>query len=135
MALILIVDDEAPIREVLAAVLHDLGYRTVVARHGRQALELVAHERPDLIISDLMMPVLNGRVLCQRLKADAATQGIPIILMTSAGLEQARGVPAEAYLDKPFDLDELEALVQASLPSSGTSDGMTSATMEGPPAV
>ena len=125
MAMILIVDDEAPIRDVLAAVLHDVGHRTVVARHGRQALELVAQERPDLIISDLMMPVLNGRVLCQRLKADPATQGIPIILMTSAGLEQAHGASADAYLDKPFDLDELEALVQAWLPNSGITDGIT----------
>jgi CheY-like chemotaxis protein len=121
--MILIVDDEAPIRELLAAVLHDMGYRAVVARHGHQALELVARERPDLIISDLMMPVLNGRVLCQRLKADPATQGIPIILMTSAGQEQARGVPAEAYLDKPFDLGELEALIQVWLSRSGMSDG------------
>ncbi len=123
MALILIADDEAPIRDVLAAVLKDVGHRTVVARHGRQALELLAHERPDLIISDLMMPVLNGRVLCQRLKADPVTQGIPIILMTSAGREQARGVPAEAYLDKPFDLGELEALIQVWLSRSGMSDG------------
>jgi CheY-like chemotaxis protein len=125
VATILIVDDEAPIRELLAVVLKDRGYRTVVARHGRQALELVARERPDLIISDLMMPVLNGRVLCQRLKADPTTQGIPIILMTTAGLQQAREVPADAHLDKPFDLDELEALVRAWLPNSEATNGTT----------
>ena len=125
MGIILIVDDEAPIRDLLAAVLSDVGYRTVIARHGRQALELVAHERPDLIISDLMMPVLNGRLLCQRLKANPATQGIPIILMTTAGLEQARGVPADAYLDKPFDLGEMEALIQVLLSHPRTSDGTT----------
>jgi CheY-like chemotaxis protein len=133
--MILIVDDEAPIRELLAAVLHDVGYRTVVAQHGHQALEVVAHERPDLIISDLMMPVLKGRGLCQRLKANPATQGIPIILMTSAGHEQARGVPADAYLDKPFDLDEMEALVQACLPRSGTPDRATAEKKGIPPVV
>ena len=124
MALILVVDDEEPIRAVLAAVLEDAGYRTLLASHGRHALDQIACERPDLIISDLMMPVLNGRVLCQQLKANPTTQGIPIILMTTAGLQQAR-VLADDYLDKPFDLDAVEALIQRRLPRPGTTNGTT----------
>ena len=91
MATVLIVDDERPIRELLADVLEAGGHRTVQADHGRQALDLAEREPPDLIISDVMMPVLNGRVLCRRLKSDPATRSIPIILMTSAGRQYAEG--------------------------------------------
>jgi two-component system alkaline phosphatase synthesis response regulator PhoP len=123
VATILIVDDEEPLRELLAMTLAESGHRTLQASQGRQALERVARDRPDLIISDVMMPVLNGRVLCQRLKEDPATQAIPVILMTSAGRQYASGVGADDCMDKPFDLDEMEALVRHWLLASGTADG------------
>jgi CheY-like chemotaxis protein len=123
VATIFIVDDEAPLRELLAVILSESSHRTLQASQGRQALELVARDRPDLIISDVMMPVLNGRVLCQRLKEDPATRSIPVILMTSAGRQNADGVGADDWIGKPFDLEELEALVHHWLLASGMADG------------
>ena len=111
MATILIVDDEEPVRDFLAQVLADAGHRTVQAVHGAEALELVEKERPDLVVSDIMMPVLDGAELCRRLKAGTATSAIPLILMSSAGPQAADGAGADAFIAKPFDLDDMEALV------------------------
>ena len=110
VALILLVEDERPLREVLADVLVWGGYRVLQAYHGRHALQLIDRERPDLIISDVMMPVVGGVELCQRLKAHAATASIPIVLM-SAGPHVGQDALADAFVAKPFDLDALEALV------------------------
>ena len=116
MASILIVDDEQPMRELLAAIFEDAGHRALPAINGRHALEVVEQERPDLVLSDVMMPVLNGLILCRRLKAEPSTASIPVILMSAAGHQVADGSAADAYLDKPFNLDELEALVRRWLP-------------------
>lgn len=116
MATILIVDDEQPVRDFLAVLLGDAGHRTLLAIHGRQALTLVEKERPDLVIADVMMPVLNGAELCRQLKTRGDTQGIPVILMSAAGPQVADGAGADAFLDKPFDLDDMEALVRHWLP-------------------
>ncbi len=112
MATILIVDDEEPVRELLALVLKDGGHRTLQAIHGAQALAMVEKERPDLVLSDVMMPVLGGAELCRRLKASLLTQAIPVILMSSAGRASADAAGGDAFLDKPFRLDDLEALVR-----------------------
>lgn len=117
MATVLIVEDEEPVRELVALVLRDAGHHTVQAIHGGQALELVANEHPDLVISDVMMPVLGGAELCRRLKAGPKTRAIPVILMSSAGWAVADGAGSDAFLAKPFELDELEALVRRWLPS------------------
>lgn len=117
MATILIVDDEEPVRGFLGMFLRDGGHRVLQAIHGAQALELVQKERPDLVIADLMMPVLNGAELCRRLKAGAGTRGLPVILMSSAWPRPADVSGAEAFIAKPFDLEEMEALVQRWLPS------------------
>ena len=112
MATILIVDDEEPVRDFLAQLLADGGHRTLQAVHGAEALELVAKERPDLVVSDIMMPVLNGAELCRRLKAGADAPPIPVILMSSAGPRAADGTGADAFIAKPFDLADMEALVE-----------------------
>jgi CheY-like chemotaxis protein len=116
VATILIVDDEEPVRELVALLLQDGGYRTLQAIHGAQALELMAKEHPDLVISDVMMPVLGGAELCRRLKAMPETRRIPVILMSSAGRRLADSTGSDAFLAKPFDLTELEALVRRWLP-------------------
>jgi two-component system phosphate regulon response regulator PhoB len=113
MATVLIVDDEAPVRDFLAGFLEDVGHRTIAAINGTEALALVAQERPDVVLSDIMMPVLNGAELCRRLKAGAETRSIPVILMSSAGQTAAAGTGADAFIAKPFDsLDEVAALVR-----------------------
>jgi CheY-like chemotaxis protein len=110
-ATILIVDDEEPVRELLAQLLGDAGYRTVLAIHGIHALDLVEQEQPDLVLSDVMMPVLGGAELCRRLKARNGSRPLPVILMSAAGEQAARGAGADAFIHKPFVLDEMEALI------------------------
>jgi two-component system, chemotaxis family, chemotaxis protein CheY len=109
--LILIVDDEEPIVELLATFVADLGYTPLVAQNGQQALDLAHEQWPALIITDLMMPVLNGADLIQALRAEASAQGRispPIILLTAGSRRAADHLTVEAVLLKPFDLLQLE---------------------------
>jgi len=124
MATILIVDDEQPLRELLADVLESDGHRVMTAGNGREALTIVARDRPDLVVSDVMMPLLNGVRLCQQLKADPSTASVPVILMSSVGPRVVAGSGADAFLKKPFDLDEVEMLVRMLLhPDPHPDDG------------
>ncbi len=118
MATILIVDDEEPVRDLLAILLEDAGHRTFGAIHGAEALELVAKEQPDLVISDVMMPVLNGTELCRRLKARADTRVPQVILMSSARTLSVEQAGADAFIAKPFNLEDMEALVRRCLLSA-----------------
>lgn len=126
-ALVLIAEDEEPIAETISYIVEDAGYTPLVAAHGRQALEFARAERPALLITDLMMPHLDGAALIAALRADAAADGAqggdeggqggqggaapPIILMTAASLDLARAAGADVVLRKPFALAELEALL------------------------
>jgi CheY-like chemotaxis protein len=105
------VEDEAPIRELLAWLLRDLGYRVEEAHNGREAIELAAEHRPDLVISDVMMPVMGGPELCRWVKQQLEPAP-PVILTSSIGVHVARGTGADAFVAKPFDLDELEEAVR-----------------------
>jgi CheY-like chemotaxis protein len=112
VATILIVDDERPVREFLAQLAREAGHQVLEAAHGRDALEVVAAERPDLVLADVMLPILGGVELCRRLKADPATASIPVILMSSGGGAPPPGAGADAFIDKPFDQQALEAAIQ-----------------------
>ncbi len=113
MATILLVDDERPTREFLAQALADEGHHVLQAFHGQDALRLIAAgpDRPDLVLSDVMMPLMGGVELCRALKADPATAGIPVILMSAGAPRATVGSAADGFLAKPFHLDALEALV------------------------
>ena len=111
MATILVVDDERPLRNLLALVFADSGHRVMLAANGRQALELMRQERPNLVLADVMMPELNGVELCRRIRAVPALAGVPVILMSAAGARADTDDLAAAFLTKPFDLDEVETLV------------------------
>lgn len=113
--LVLIADDEGPIAAVVAALVKDLGYRSAVARNGKQALEMARAAWPSLLITDLMMPGLTGAELIAALHAEAEAAHRtppPAILMTAAGIHRARGAGADAVLPKPFDMAELEELLE-----------------------
>lgn len=120
--LILIAEDEEPIAEALAYVVEEAGYTPLLATHGKEALELARAQHPALVITDLMMPHMDGAELITALRADADANGHnppPIILMTAAGLRRAEKAGADAVLRKPFNLDELEDLLHRFLrPSS-----------------
>ena len=115
MSSILIADDEQPVREFMARVLADAGHQTILATNGRHALELIEKARPDLVISNVMMPLMSGVQLCRRLKGAADTAEIPVILMTSAGESIVADAGCDAFLAKPFDLNALEAVVERCL--------------------
>jgi CheY-like chemotaxis protein len=108
---ILIVDDEAPIRELLAWILRDLGFQVQEAINGREAMALASTDPPDLVISDVMMPIMGGPELCRWVKAELEPAP-PVILTSSVGVHVARGSGADAFVRKPFDLDELEQAVK-----------------------
>jgi len=114
MATILIVDDEKPVRQFLATAFEQEGHHVLQASHGRQALNLLASTspQPDIVISDVMMPLMGGIELCGILKSDPTTASIPIVLMSAAQLRATAQTRADAIIGKPFDLDALEAVVQ-----------------------
>lgn len=111
MATILIVDDEGPVRDFLTMLFESAGHQVHQAIEGRQALDLIGRVRPDLVVSDVMMPILDGVELCRALKSSPATCAIPVILMSAAGAQGAREAAPEAFIGKPFTLDEMESLV------------------------
>ena len=108
---ILIVEDEAAIRELLACILRDLGFRVEEAHNGREAMALAASHRPDLVISDVMMPLMGGTELCRWVK-QSLEPAPPVILTSSIGVQVVRGTGADAFVRKPFDLEELEQAVK-----------------------
>jgi CheY-like chemotaxis protein len=114
VATILIVDDEKPLREFLATAFEQDGHQVLEAWHGRHALNVIAGQarRPDLVVSDVMMPLMSGLELCEALRADPATAEIPIVLMSAARIANTSDVRADAIIGKPFDLDALDLLVR-----------------------
>lgn len=118
MALILVVDDEILLAEMLAVMLRDAGHVALTAPHGRAALELMQTQRPDLVITDFMMPVMTGLELAQALRADGNTRDLPIILCTGGQGLLARQSPHlfDLVVDKPYDygalLSQAERLVR-----------------------
>ncbi len=99
------VDDESNMRFLLRMVLETEGFEVVEAHHGAAALERVQEEEPDLVMTDLMMPVMNGRELIERLRADPETAGIPILVLSANANVVVAG--ADASVRKPFNPDEL----------------------------
>ena len=113
---ILVVDDERPLRELLASLFEEPGYRVRAAIHGRDALDQIEEARPDLIVMDLMMPVMGGVELYRHLKGREETRAIPIIVM-SAGLPPPSELhEVDAFIAKPFDLSAVESAVSRYLP-------------------
>src|SRR4029453_437461 len=125
-AKILIVDDEPFNVGYLGQELEDLGYTTVSARNGYEALEKVALEAPDLILLDLMMPIMGGLTGCRILKGDDETRLIPIVIMTALDSfdDRIKGIEAGAddFLTKPGNQRELLAPMQTALRVKHTVD-------------
>ncbi|RUO47307.1 phosphate regulon transcriptional regulator PhoB [Pseudidiomarina aquimaris] len=114
---ILIVEDEAPIREMLSFVMEQHGYQAVEANDYQVALEKIVEPFPDMILLDWMLPGGSGIQLAKKLKSDDFTRGIPIIMLTARGEEEdkIRGleVGADDYITKPFSPKELMARMRA----------------------
>lgn len=116
---ILIVDDEAAIRDMLRLALEMADYRCLEAENAQDAHALIIDERPDLILLDWMLPHTSGLDLARRLKRDEVTANIPIIMLTAKGEEdnkvQGLEVGADDYITKPFSPRELVARLKAML--------------------
>jgi len=119
MSLILIVDDNANNTKVLFELLKQSGYRVLVAKSGESALERLQSVSPDLIVLDVMMPGIDGFETCRRLKAEPATQNIPVIFMAALAdtTDRVRGLALGAadYITKPFQGEEVLARVNTHL--------------------
>jgi CheY-like chemotaxis protein len=111
--LVLVVDDDAAIRGLAAAVLEDEpALRTAQAVDGADALDMLARERPSVVLLDLAMPRVDGFEVCRRLKADPATRSIPVVAMSAGGRRQAAlDAGADDFVGKPFGIDDLAAAV------------------------
>jgi DNA-binding response OmpR family regulator len=117
--LVLVADDDPDILQLVALRLGRSGYDVVTASDGEQALDAALERAPDLALLDVMMPKLDGYQVTERLRGNATTRHMPVILLTARVQEAdvARGIQAGAddYVKKPFSTQELRARVQAVL--------------------
>src|SRR5688572_8129707 len=116
---ILVVDDDSSNRLLLEELLRAQGYEVITAADGQQALDTVVRHPPDLVLCDVMMPVLNGFDVCRLLKDRPETELTPVVLVTAlmATADRVRGIEAGAddFLNKPYDHSELLARVRSLL--------------------
>ena len=113
---ILVVDDEPIIAATLAALLADEGYRVRQAFDGQQALDLIARDPPDLVVTDVMMPHVDGVTLTRALRERG--DGTPVVLMSAVYADV--DIPGVRFLPKPFDLDEIVRVVGRVLDASAS---------------
>jgi DNA-binding response OmpR family regulator len=120
---ILIVDDEPSIIVPLQFIMEQNGYEILVAFSGEEAMEVVARHRPDLILLDIMLPVVDGFEVCQRVRENPDWKDIRIVLVTAVGTEadMTKGLDlgADAYVTKPFANADLIAKVKELLECRG----------------
>ncbi|MCL5270726.1 MAG: response regulator [bacterium] len=112
---ILLADDEEDVKTILKLFLETKGYEVCTAFDGLDAIDQVRKEKPDVILLDIMMPIIDGFEVCKKLKADPATAKIPIIMLSAAShsesVQRGLDVGAVDYLVKPFEPEHLEQLL------------------------
>ncbi|MGH9371801.1 MAG: response regulator [Vicinamibacterales bacterium] len=111
---VLVVEDHADLREMLAVLLESEGFQVQTARNGAEALAAMHERRPSVILLDLMMPVMSGDEFRQRQLAEPEYANVPVICMTAAhdGPQRAKRMHATQYFQKPVDFDELISAVR-----------------------
>lgn len=113
MATVMVVDDEDELVDMIGMVVEDLGHEVLAATNGNEAIKALAGaaDPPALIISDVMMPQMNGVDFVRAIKADPRYRQVPVILMSAAG-PPADDDGADYFIHKPFDLDALVELIE-----------------------
>jgi DNA-binding response OmpR family regulator len=115
--LIVVVDDSPSVRETIAFILEAEGFRVRSAANGKEGLALATELKPKVVLTDAMMPGLDGFELCRHLKEGSAESKICVIMLTSMGQtidrERADEVGVDYFVTKPFDEDEIMALLDA----------------------
>lgn len=126
--LLLLVDDDEDLRDMLGTILDAAGFRTLLAAHGKEALELIDRRSPDLVLLDMRMPVMDGWELCRIL--DERGERPPIVVVTAAADPAARAaeVHAEGWVAKPFDIEHLERVVRRVLAESEAGGAVSAST-------
>jgi CheY-like chemotaxis protein len=121
--LVLLAEDDPDCREMYAVALALDGFQTLEAADGAQALARIAERVPDVVVTDLTLPGMNGLELCARLKSDARTQHVPIVALTGSALEEqvqrARRAGCARVLIKPFPPDLLGREIAQVLAAAG----------------
>jgi DNA-binding response OmpR family regulator len=123
---VLVVDDEPDILNLIKVRLEQAGYEVVTASDGERALELVRNLKPNLVVLDVRVPVIDGREVTRRIRADAETAEIPVLLVSAsvheAQIQDGLDAGADDYLRKPFAAetlrDRVNALLEGSTPAS-----------------
>jgi two-component system, cell cycle response regulator DivK len=117
---ILVVEDQPDNRQIIRDMLAPTDYEITEAENGEQALAAIAKQRPDLILMDIQLPVMDGYEATRRIKADASLRSIPIIAVTSYVLsgegQKARVVGCDDYVPKPYSPRELLAKIRQYMP-------------------
>ncbi|PZD73050.1 Transcriptional regulatory protein SrrA [Acaryochloris thomasi RCC1774] len=112
---LLLVDDEPGLREAVQAYLEDSGFTVNVASNAKVGWEMLEKQTPDLVISDIMMPEVDGYQFLQQMRDDVRFSRLPVVFLTARGMTKDRiegySAGVDAYLPKPFDPDELVAIV------------------------
>lgn len=117
---ILVVEDEIDILKIIAFRLKKSGYKIISATGGKEALAILKETRPDLIVLDLVMPVIDGYEICKRVRENSALKNIPILILTASATtnmdEKVKAARANGYVLKPFEpkelLDKVKKLLQ-----------------------
>ncbi len=116
---VMVVDDELLIRETIRAALEHAGFSVMSVDEGSKALDLILTRKPDLLILDLYMPDVNGWEICRKLKADAATASIPVMIFSGSNepVDVMSGIDAGAYdyITKPIDTEVLVKKIRQKL--------------------
>lgn len=116
---ILVADDDPDILSIVAMSLEAQGYTVYKATNGREAVDLARTNRPDLVLMDMMMPVLSGYEAVGELKADAGTREIPIVGLSakamSTDMERATDVGIDGYITKPFRIAQVLSVIDGYL--------------------
>jgi CheY-like chemotaxis protein len=119
--LVLVVDDENDIRRLASRVILALGYGLIVAKDGAEGLELAREYRPELVLADALMPRMDGREMCRRIKADPHCKGTRVVVMTALyksyryEREAYKSFKVDGYVSKPLAVDALETLLKKEL--------------------
>src|SRR4029078_10845127 len=117
--LVLVADDDQNLRKILCLFLKNAHYETVEAINGREALNMAKSQNPDVVLMDIMMPLLDGFTVCKLLKDDADTRRIPVLICTEKNRKEdliaAIKPGAEDYIIKPFTKDTVLAKIEKAL--------------------
>ncbi|GBD13285.1 Sporulation initiation phosphotransferase F [bacterium HR24] len=113
-ALCLVVEDEPAILRLVTMVVQDLGFQVIAVPDAEAALEAIAREKPQVVLTDVRLPGMDGVELARRIRSDPALAGVPVLLMSAYG--EPRDHDGDGFLSKPFDLDQLIEFLRRHLP-------------------